>query len=367
LAEICTLSISGINKDGELLAAPLEWKSKKILPQIIVLESGRGKAAIIGDRILAKLRQIAPHTYQASIIRILQSEVAQNIIGVFIPTSVNAGNSGGIIEPISRKNKESFMVLANDSAGAQRGELVVGETLPNMPSMGMSYAKITERLGLMDAPKVASLIAATIHNLPSLFSAEAIAEAEAAPLPLLTKNREDLRDIPLLTIDGEDAMDFDDAVFAEPDGDGFHIVVAIAEVAFYVADGSALDIAAFERGNSVYFPDRVIPMLPERLSNGLCSLNPNEDRLCLAVHIWIDRHGAMHEYKFMRGIMRSVARLTYQQVEEMEHNPLIKNLNLAYAALAYERDHRGALDLDLPEYKICFDNIGNVAFEVIMF
>ncbi len=359
LPEICTLSITSASKDGDLLAEPLVWKGNKKPPHIVVLESGRGKAAIIGDRILAKLKKISAHLYQASVIRVLESELAQPIIGAFIPT----GGGGGIIEPISRKSKESFMVLAADTAGAEHGELVSGETLPNMPSMGMSYAKITERLGRVDAPRAASLIAASIHNLPQVFSEEALAEAAAAPLPKLTADRTDLRAIPLVTIDGEDARDFDDAVFAESDGDGFHLVVAIAEVAFYVSEGSALDKTAFERGNSVYFPDRVIPMLPERLSNGLCSLNPNEDRYCLAVHIWIDAGGAIQKYEFVRGIMRSVARLTYEQVEAQTTNnqQLITNLRRAYAALASERDARGALDLDLPEYKIHFDASGNVA------
>jgi ribonuclease R len=357
LPEICVLAVTSLTSDGELLATPLEWKSHKNPPHISVLESGRGKAAAIGDRILVKLRTIRPHFYQASVIRVLESELSRPVTGVFIPTL-----EGGIIEPISRKMKESFMVSAADTGGALHGELVSGETIVGMPSLGMSYAKITERLGRVDSPRAASLIASAIHSLPSVFSAESLAESDAAPLPILTADRTDLRNIPLVTIDGEDARDFDDAVFAQKDGDGFHIIVAIAEVAFYVQEGSALDKTAFERGNSVYFPDRVIPMLPERLSNGLCSLVPSEDRYCLAVHIWINSTGEIKKYEFVRGIMRSVARLTYEQVEVVaSHEQLIQNLNAAYAALAYERDNRGALDLDLPEYKIHFDAAGNVA------
>jgi ribonuclease R len=355
LPEICVLTISEQTKEGELLALPLEWKSHKKPPHISVLESGRSKAAALGDRILTKLRRIRPHFYQASVIRILEDEISRPVVGVFIQTI-----EGGIIEPISRKNKESFMVSAADTFGALHGELVSGQTVVGMPSLGMGYAKITERLGRADSPRAASLIAAAIHNLPSDFSQEALAEAEAAPLPVLSKDRVDLRAIPLVTIDSEDARDFDDAVFAEKDGDGFHIVVAIAEVAFYVEEGSALDKTAFEHGNSVYFPDRVIPMLPERLSNGLCSLVPNEDRYCLAVHIWINSIGEIKKYEFVRGIMRSAARLTYEKVENDTNSPLIKNLNAAYVALAKERDNRGALDLDLPEYKIYFDAAGNV-------
>ncbi len=360
LPEICVLVVSSLTSDGELIAVPLDWKSHRNPPHISVLESGRGRAAAIGDRILVKLRLVKPHFYQASVIRTLESELPRPVTGVFIPTL-----EGGIIEPISRKNKESFMVSASDTKGALQGELVSGETIVGMPSLGMSYAKINERLGRVDSPRAASLIASAIHALPSVFSNEAIAESEAAPLPVLTSDRTDLRNIPLVTIDGEDARDFDDAVFAEKDGDGFHIIVAIAEVAFYVREGSALDKTAFERGNSVYFPDRVIPMLPERLSNGLCSLVPNEDRYCLAVHIWIDAAGRIKDYEFVRGIMKSVARLTYEQVEHhTPHSALhtqITNLFTAYAALAHERDSRGALDLDLPEYKIHFDAAGNVS------
>ncbi len=366
LPEICVLVVSSETSDGELHATPLDWKSNKAPPHISVLESGRGKAAAIGDRILVKMRPLRPGFYQASVIRVLESEQVRHVTGVFIPTI-----EGGIIEPISRKSKESFMVSAADTAGALHGEIVNGETIRGIPSLGMGYAKITERLGRVDSPRAASLIASAIHSLPSVFSQGAIAESEAAPLPSLTSDRTDLRNIPLVTIDGEDARDFDDAVFAEKDGDGFHIIVAIAEVAFYVREGSALDKSAFERGNSVYFPDRVIPMLPERLSNGLCSLVPSEERYCLAVHIWINSEGVMTKYKFVRGIMRSVARLTYEQVEsgilnaEKEKNPQLNThisaLKAAYAALATERDKRGALDLDLPEFKIYFDASGNVS------
>lgn len=363
LPEICVLTIESETEDGELLAVPLEWRSRKKPPHIAVLESGRGRSAAKGDRILAKLRQIRPHNYQASVIRVLESEVSRHVTGIFVKTI-----EGGIIEPISRKMKESFMVSAADTKGAQQGELVSGETIVGMPSLGMGYAKITERLGRADSPRAASLIASAIHSLPSTFSSETLAEAQAAPIPVLTSDRTDLRTVPFVTVDGEDARDFDDAVFAEKHGSGFHIIVAIAEVAFYVKEGSALDKAAFERGNSVYFPDRVIPMLPERLSGGLCSLVPDEDRYCLAVHLWIDENGEIKKYDFVRGIMRSVARLTYADVENIQKSQsedkcltLINNLYAAYTALASERDKRGALALDLPEYKINFDMAGNVA------
>jgi ribonuclease R len=382
LPEVAVLAITSINDDGELVAEPVNWDPRRKPPHIIVTESGRQAAAIVGDRVLCKIRKVRPQLYHALAIRILPGEQPKSVLGVFVATS-----DGGIIEPISRRQKESFMVARGDTGGAQHGELVTGVTMPGMPSMSMTYAKINERLGRLDTPRAASLIAAAMHELPSIFSPEALAEAEKAELPSLSKDREDLRDIPLVTIDGEDARDFDDAVFAEADDDeknpgGWHIVVAIADVAHYVQEESALDADAFERGNSVYFPDRVIPMLPERLSNGLCSLVPREDRFCLAVHLWMDSEGNMRRYKFVRGLMRSQARLTYTEVQaaydahthsrthshppDMEsRHPLLESiivpLYAAYEALANERDKRGALDLNLPEYKILFDASGNVA------
>lgn len=363
LPEIAVLIIATISKDGELLGQPLKWDARRKPPHIVVTESGRSRAAVVGDKVLAKLRKIRPHLYQALVIKILPSEQPRQILGVFVATS-----EGGIIEPVSRRMKESFMVARKDMNGAEPGELVSAITLPGVPSISITYAKITERLGRLDSPRAASLIAANMHELPQVFSDEALAEAEAAEPPILTDGREDLRDIPLVTIDGEDARDFDDAVFAQANKDGFHLVVAIADVAHYVQEESALDKEAFQRGNSVYFPDRVIPMLPERLSNGLCSLNPDEDRYCLAVHIWINFAGEMKRYKFVRGLMKSRYRFTYNDLQAAFDNKsdhpfrvsIIEPLYTAYAVLAKERDKRGALDLNLPEYKIIFDGAGNV-------
>jgi len=362
LPEMCVLTITSISEEGEPIGTPINWDNKKRPPHIVVTESGRGPAAAIGDKILAKLRRINPHLYQALAIKTLPTDAPRTIIGMLMMHS-----DAAIIEPISRKLKESFMVSLADLNGAVHGELVAATTLPGTPSMSMQYAKITERLGSLGSPKAASLIATHMHELPTIFPNEALAEAEQAEPPVMQKGRTDIRDIPLVTIDGADARDFDDAVFAEPTKDGFHLMVAIADVAHYVKTDSALDDEAYVRGNSVYFPDRVIPMLPERLSNGLCSLNPNEDRYCLAVHIWIDHGGNITRYEFLRGIMRSRARLTYELVEvERGSNPA-KNVLYnahhlwdAYKALATERDHRGALDLDLPEFKIVFDEAGNV-------
>ncbi len=224
-----------------------------------------------------------------------------------------------------------------------------------------------ERLGAPGAPGAISLISIVSFDIPHEFPASALAEAAAAK-PADAAGRSDLRGLDLVTIDGSDARDFDDAVWAEPDADpenpgGWHLVVAIADVAHYVAPGSALDREAELRGNSVYFPDRVVPMLPEALSNGLCSLRPSEDRACLAAHLWIDREGRKRRHAFERAIMRSAARLTYEEVQAAHDGatkPPIPERRLdalygAFAALDRARIARGALALDLVEYRVVLD------------
>jgi ribonuclease R len=363
LPEITTLFISGQNEDGDLLARPEQWDSRKAPPHIVVIDSGRNPAATQGDRVLARTKKLRKHLYQALVIRVLPEEKNQSIAGVFVMT-----DDGGIIEPISRKIKESYFVAKADVNGAEHGELVSAETVPTASGMRMRCARITERLGSSESPRAASTIATQLHELPTLFTQAALEEADASEDPVPQDGRIDIRSIPLVTIDGEDARDFDDAVFAQKDGKGWHIIVAIADVAHYVKEGSALDKGALERGNSVYFPDRVIPMLPERLSNGLCSLRPDGDRYCLAVEVWIDETGQMKKYTFMRALMRSHARLTYTQVEAARNDkshPLYKEviepLYSAYETLCIERDERGPLNLNLPEYQIQFDDEGNVS------
>ncbi len=211
-----------------------------------------------------------------------------------------------------------------------------------------------------------SLISAMSAGLPAEFTKEVIEESEkVSVIPELGK-REDIRKIPLITIDGKDSRDFDDAVFAEKTKDGWHIIVAIADVSYYVQPGSALDRSALERGNSTYFPDRVIPMLPENLSNGICSLNPDEDRACMGVHIWIDDQGKKKKHKFFRGLMRSHARTTYEQIQKAyESNKgdlkgKADQLFGAFHALENARKKRGTLEIEVPEPYIIFDEKGFV-------
>ncbi len=232
---------------------------------------------------------------------------------------------------------------------------------------GPREAKLIELLGDMNGPGAVSMIAIATHDIPNRFNAASLAEAAAAS-PVALGDRTDLRKIPLVTIDGSDSRDFDDAVFAEPAAnDGWHLIVAIADVAHYVRSGGALDQTAYERGNSVYFPDRVVPMLPEALSNELCSLKPQVDRACLAVHAWIDSNGEVQRWEFVRGLMRSHARLTYEQAQAaMDGRPdavtgpiletVIRPLYGAYQSLMKARVKRGTLELDLPERKVEIEN-----------
>ena len=281
------------------------------------------------------------------------------ILGVF-RTSANENR----IEPTDRRARAEWVVPRGHEGGAKAGEIVLAAPLP-APRYGLRPARVIERLGRLGDARSVSLVVITSHDIPTEFSAEAVAEAGRAR-GVTVRGRADLRTIPLVTIDGEDARDFDDAVFAESDGAGFSLVVAIADVAHYVPPGSALDTAAWTRGNSCYFPDRVVPMLPEALSNGWCSLRPGEDRGCLFVKMRIDAQGRKREQKFGRGLMRSAARLTYEQVQAAHDSgadlgvPLAP-LYAAFRALAAARLARGTLDLDLPERRVVLDDAGRVA------
>ena len=285
------------------------------------------------------------------------------IVGVFYRS-----REGGRVVPVDRRNRDEYRVAERDTGGTGDGELVRVEELSTR-RVSLPRARIVERLGRSTDPGAVSLLAITSHEIPTEFPIAAIAEAEAAPPPSLA-DRSDLRDVELVTIDGADARDFDDAVWAEPDPEpdnrgGWHIVVAIADVAWYVRPGTALDREARRRGNSVYFPDRVVPMLPEALSNDLCSLKPGVDRACLAAHLWIDPAGRKRRHRFERGLMCSTARLTYEQAQAAWDRrggngaalpqERLAALFGAYAALAQARANRGALEIDIDDDRVVLD------------
>lgn len=288
-----------------------------------------------------------------------RDEGPRRVVGI-----LSKASSGWRIQSTNRRDRGEYVLHAKTNFHLEEGQLAVAEVVHGRHRA--REAKLIDILGDMNAPRAVSLIAIATHDIPSEFSKAAIAEADAAQ-PVSPEGRTDLRNIPLVTIDGEDARDFDDAVFAEPHNDGWHLIVAIADVAHYVKAGGVLDQTAFERGNSVYFPDRVVPMLPEALSNELCSLKPHVDRACMAVHMWLDNQGEMTRWQFVRGIMRSHARLTYNQVQHAMDgkpdettaplvDPVLKNLYGAYRCLLSARAVRGTLELDLPERKVAIEN-----------
>ncbi len=264
LPPVGVLEVVGVDDDGDVLARPQSWPEDRPPPRIYVVPSNRrSPAPAPGDRVLARLSRLDDGAYEARVMRRLD-RAAPDVVGIF---ALVAGH--GRVRPTNRRIKTEFTVARSDRANAQPGDVVRAETLPGR-SHGMPQARIVERFGPADGPGYASLIAATENEIPMSFTPEALDLARrAGPAPL--GDRVDLRGVPLVTIDGDDARDFDDAVWAEPNAEndgGWHLLVAIADVAWYVRPGDAMDQIARERGNSVYFPDRVVPMLPEELSNG---------------------------------------------------------------------------------------------------
>ncbi len=387
LPEVAVLEIFGEDPDGEPLGRPIEWAGEGPAPSILILP-GREESSAPGRgmRVLARIARskggVTP--YEARIIKQLGAS-AHRVLGVL---RLEQGQPPRI-EPIDRKTRYALVIDRQELSGAKNGELVLAEPMARHGAGG-PRGRIVERLGSMDDPKAVSLIAIHAHGIPTEFSREALQEAQGAK-PVGLAGRTDLRRIPLVTIDPEDARDHDDAVWAEPDSDpsnkGGHIViVAIADVAHYVTPDSALDREAAKRGNSVYFPDRVVPMLPEALSADLCSLRENEERACLAVRMVFDSHGVKRRHEFLRGLMRSAARLTYAEAQrafdgkpdarlapqrtfdgkaDARLPPLQANIMQplwnAYRALAAGRDERSPLDLDLPERRIIIGADGKIA------
>jgi len=368
LPEVAVLEITGQDTDGELLARPQTWDSNEEPPPITIVP-GTTPAGQLGrgERVLARLSK-TPDGYEARIIKHLGAS-AHKVLGV-----LHESPQGLRIAPIDRKSRTEFSVDNRDRGGAAHNELVLAEPLAGRAA-GFPRARVVEKLGSMNTPKTISLIAIHAHGIPTDFPEEVMAQARSAAPPDPRK-RTDLRAIPLVTIDPDDARDHDDAVWAGPDDDpknpGGHIaLVAIADVAHFVTPGSALDREAYKRGNSAYFPDRVVPMLPEHLSADLCSLKEGVDRPCLAVRMVFDRNGRKRRHEFLRATMRSAARLTYSRAQlAFDGKPdsamsatarsTLAALWACYKTLTLERKARDPLDLDLPERKIVLGEEGKV-------
>jgi ribonuclease R len=366
LPRVAVIEVTGLDLDGEMTAKPVDWKEPTPPPAILVISEKAASALGIGERALAELKPQDNGSYEARVIRTLAA-APDRVVGIF-----HKIHEGGRLEPTDRRVKSEFRISLAHAKGAEDGEIVLCEVLAGR-RLGLPEARVLERIGDSNHPRAVSLIAITDHGIPMEFPAAAVAEAEAAK-PVGIEGRTDLRRIPLVTIDGADARDFDDAVFAEPHPEResfWHAVVAIADVAWYVRPGSQLDRAAQRRGNSAYFPDRVVPMLPEALSNELCSLKPKVERACLAVHMTIDGEGRLIEHRFVRGLMRSAARLTYEQVQAAQDghpddtagplvDTVIRPLYQVFRVLDRARQKRGALELDLPERKVVLGEDGKV-------
>jgi ribonuclease R len=281
----------------------------------------------------------------------------------------------GFVVAENRRINQDILVPADQAGKAVHGQVVTVEVIAPPTKYSEPVGRIIEVLGSYADPGMEIEIALRKHALPFEFSPAAAAQAEAFSKKVLKKDwadREDITKLPLVTIDGETARDFDDAVYCEPEGNGFRLIVAIADVSHYVQPGDALDKDAYERGNSIYFPRRVIPMLPEALSNGLCSLNPNVERLCMVCDMVVGTQGAIKSYRFYPAVMFSHARLTYNQVwawlsgekrpdkAQAALMPQLKNLETVFHALLKARERRGAIDFESVETQMIFDDQGKI-------
>lgn len=368
LPPVSVLEITGTDDDGDLFARPLEWAGTGAEPVIMMLMRQGDPALGKGDRLLGRLT-VDPTEHFSHTARMIRriGENPLRILGIF-----RAGSEGGRVLPIDKGSDKQWTVAAGAVGGAKDGELVEAEQAGPKGRMGLPKARIVARLGDPTQARAVSLIAIHQHGIPDHFPDEVVAEADAAKPTALGK-RTDLRDMPLVTIDPWDARDHDDACYVETHDNGdMTIWVAIADVAHYVTPNSELDREARKRGNSTYFPDRVVPMLPDRLSGDLCSLHEGVERACLAVAMRIDADGNKVAHEFHRALMKSAASLNYEEVQAAVDgapndkvapllDKVIRPLYAAYAALKKARAVRQPLELDLPERQIVLDDDGKVS------
>ncbi len=356
-----------IDKDGELIGRAV-GREGQFGPDIFYQGSSskdREIALGVGERALSRITKGADGVWRARAIKKIDATPETSLIGVY-----RANRHGGIVEPTSRKEKSHFIVEKADARNAADGDLVRINARP-IRGYGPRRASVVEVIGRADDPRAASIIAMHTHGVPDEFPETVIEDAKKAKPA--SAPREDLTRFPLITIDPEDARDHDDAVYAESDGKGgWRVIVAIADVSAYVRTGTALDREAYRRGNSTYFPDRVSPMLPEHLSADLCSLKEDELRETFAVEMFFDAGGHKKSHRFIRGKMRSAAKLSYRQAQDAidgrpdaKTQPLIesvlKPLWASYFTVSKARDHRAPLDLDLPERRVRIGEDGKIA------
>jgi len=337
----------------------------------LYISSREMRKVLHGDRVLAGVTGTDRKGRREGMIADVLERANNNIVGRFVEE-----NGIALVVPDDPRINQDVMVPLKDTAGARPGQVVVATIVTEPTERKPPVGRITEILGQAGAPGMATEIAIRSYGLPFEWpdGCEAAARAYGESVPEDMKSgRKDLRDLPLVTIDGADARDFDDAVFARRQKKGWRLLVAIAEVSNYVKPGSLLDAEASHRATSVYFPNRVIPMLPEALSNGLCSLKPGVDRLCLACEMTVDDKGVVVRSRFVSAVMKSAARLTYRQVADYFEKGSLKHhenqsgiernlddLHQLYKALRKARLKRGAIDFESTEYGFQFDQRGAV-------
>lgn len=358
LPRVTVLRVVSVDDDGDIWAEPERWDSDAPVPKLRVKERGRRHPLGVGDRVLARTEEAGRGWIAHPMKRIAAAQ--DELMGV-----IHAEGGKLWLKGLEKSNRRDFLV--SDANRARPGDLVMAEKSGRPPRVS---ARVTEILGDPFEPRSFSLIAIHKHEIPFEFSEEVLAEAgRVAKLDL--GKREDLLHLPIVAIDPVDARDHDDAFWAEPDGEGgWRVIVAIADVSHYVRPGSALDKEARRRGNSVYFPDRVIPMLPEQLSADICSLKAGEDRAALACHMRIDNAGQLKDWRFSRAKLRIAANISYENAQAaidgdggvdpgLLHN-VLRPLWDCWKAIYKARETRGPLDLDLPERRIELDEMGRI-------
>ncbi len=340
-------------------------------PEDIFLGPKEMSQVMHGDRAMVRLSGVDRRGRpEGKLVEVL-SRANKTLVG-----RVMRGQGVTIVAAEDKRISQDILIPYHLDMDAKVGQIVTVELTEQPSSHAMPMGKVIEILGNYADSGMEIEIALRKYHLPYAFSDAALKQAEDFPKLVQAKDyagRKDLRDLPLITIDGETARDFDDAVFAEPQGKGWRLVVAIADVSFYVQPGDALDQEAISRGNSVYFPRRVIPMLPEALSNGLCSLNPDVERLCMVCDMQVDGLGVVKQYQFYPSVMRSKARMTYTQVHALLQGedaelaqqyawlmPHLQNLHAVYQLMLTQREKRGAVEFESTETMMLFNDNGKI-------
>ena len=340
LPERVVVEITGMDSMGDLLARPLEWPADKPMPQITITQDKLIPPAGVGDVVQVSVKPIGNKLYEGVTLRRMTAG-ENHMVGIY---------EDGFVHSVDRRLSRDFeLVRVPPSIKLQNKDIVVAD-IPMVRDRN-PQATFIKKIGNFAEAFAPTLIAIYQHSLPVAFTEAAEKQAQNLKVPPVDKEHEDLRSIPFVTIDGADARDFDDAVWAEETPDGFHVMVGIADVAWYVRSGSALDMDARLRGNSTYFPDRVLPMLPFELSNGVCSLNPNETRASMVCEVWLNKQGKKIRHAFRRALIKSVRRLTYPEVQAAldGKTPIaglekeIDVLHKVYKVLAKQRTNRGVL------------------------